>query len=898
VHLDYLFAGSPGAVSKTWRLAHVDARAVLALLFLGAVCLQAAENRPPTAPTGLLTDLLPEPLGIENPNPRLSWIVNDPDRQEHQSAYQILIGPCPEQLASDQENVWDSGKVKSSDSSNVRYGGDPLEPDRIYYWKVRTWDKEDQSGPYSDPQRLVTGLGDQWIAVPVWAGSAPDAEPNFLFLRRAFTLSDKPVRSATAHVTALSPEPAAQYVYKLYLNGTFVGTGPERGFDGLHRYNTFEVADLLRRGTENVVGALNYTTEDKRFLFQMRVMYEDGTSQTIQSDGTWKALDGDLIYRDLGNAGHGSYHYVPREGIDARRYPFGWNDRGFDDRKWEPATEKERIGNLQASATANTQRHLIRPRRIVEKEHNRYFIEFDRNVLAGIRLDLVGTAGHEVEIRLGEELSEPNTVRYNLRTGNTYQEMWTLTNGRQALENFGYRVFRYAEILNAPAGFNADRIRAVVLRYPFDDHASYFASSDTVLNDVWELCKYTIKGTSLDVYVDTHTRERRNYEGDALVNQLSHYAVDREFALPRYSVEYLYYRPTWPAEYKPQSILMAWNDYMYTGNPDSIRRHFDVLRNSKLFEEYINHDSLVEKPVNLGGLRYGRDLVDWPASQQDGYEFTTINTVINAFHCAALERLARLAEVAGKLQDAQQYAELANRQRRAINEHLYDVRTGRFRDGKTSNHSALHASAFPLALRLVDPDKVGPVADYVQSRGMAVSVYGAQFLLEGLYHAQRGEAALSLMNATEGNSWGHKIYHLGATMVCEAWDPSQKGNMSYSHAWASAPANVIPRGLFGIVPLEPAFRRFQVKPQPASLDWATLTVPTIRGSIRVEFRQAGDRFEMTVEVPVNTRACVHVPILSEDDPVMFNGSAANGRIQNGYRVFTEVGSGRHRFRRR
>lgn len=839
-------------------------------------------------------DLLAEPLGVENPNPRMSWIVNDPDPCESQSAYQILVADCPDRLACDEGNVWDSGKVSSSDSSNVRYAGDPLEADRLYYWKVRTWDKDNEKGPYSDPQRFATAVKDRWTAVPVWGSGTGESDPSFLFLRHSFGLPDKAIGSAVAHVTALSPEPAAQYVYKLYINGVLVGAGPERGFNGVHRYNTFDVTDLLQQGAENVVGALNYTTEDRRFLFQMLVVYKDGTRQTFRSDRTWKTLDADPIYRDLGNAGHGSYHYAPREGIDARKYPFGWKEAGFDDRHWEGAVEKESVESLQASATANTDCHVIRPKDVVDKGDNNFFIEFDRNVLGGIRLDLEGAAGHQVEIRLGEELSAPHTVRHNMRTGNTYQEMWTLKDGRQTVENFGYRVFRYAEIRNAPAGFDKDAIRAVVLRYPFDDHAAHFTSSDAVLNDVWELCKYTIKGTSLDVYVDTHTRERRNYEGDALVNQLSHYAVDREFALPRYSVEYLYYRPTWPTEYKLQSIMMAWYDYLYTGNADSICRHYDVLKNTKTFEEFINDDSLIEKPVNLGGLRYGRDLVDWPASQQDGYEFTTINTVINAFHCKAMECMARLAALVGRQQDARHYTELAENQRHAINKHLYDTERGRFRDGKTSNHYALHASAFPLALCLIDGDKMGSVADYVQSRGMAVSVYGAQFLLDSLYNAQRGQAALNLMNATERNSWGHKMYNLGATMVCEAWDPSQKGNMSYSHAWASAPANVIPRGLFGIVPLEPAFRRFQVKPQPASLEWATLIVPTIRGAVGVTFRQHRNRFVMTVDVPVNTAADVHVPVVNADEPVVqWNGAPADGRIENGYRVLTEVGSGRH-----
>ncbi len=895
------------------HLADITGLAALILITAAGCSATAAANRPPAAPTGLLMDLMSEPLGIDNPHPRLSWVVNDPDDHEYQTAYQILVSKCPQELASGRGTVWDSGKVSSCDSSNARYDGNALAPNSVYYWQVRTWDKDDAASPYSEPHRFATGAGNQWAAVPLWGGDA-DSEPDFLFLRKAFALPDKAIQSAVAHVTALSPEPAAQYVYKLYINGTFVGAGPERGYwkekvvparsrpstqdpDMINRYNTFDVTELLKPAAENVVGALNYTKEDKRFLFQMRVVFEDGSCQMITSNRQWKALDGDEVYCDQGNSGHGSYFYAPREGLDARRYPFGWNKPGYDDTDWTHADEKETIGNLRASAVDNTERHLVLPHNVVDKGNGRYFIDFGRAVVGGIRLDIEGTAGHEVEIRLGEELSATQTVRHNMRTGNTYQEVWTLTDGRQVLENFGYRVFRYAEILNAPDGFDRQHIRAAVLRHPFNDHAAQFASSDPVLNDVWEFCKYSIKATSLDVYVDTHTRERRNYEGDAIINQLSHYAVDREFALPRHSIEYLYYRPTWPTEYKLQSVMMAWYDYLYTGNPDSLQRHYATLK-TKTLETFINDDFLVEKAEAEGGQwgPYGRDLVDWPRSQRDGYEFTDINTVINAFNYKTIEYLGHIAEVVGKSEDARRYSRLAENLRRAINDHLYDPETGRFTDGKASEHHALHASAFALALGAVDADKVQPAAAYAASRGMAVSVYGSQFLLEGLYRAGRGQAALSLMNARDGNSWGHMLYNLNATIVCEAWDPPQKPNMSYSHAWASAPANVIPRGMFGIVPLKPAFARFQIKPQPAALDWATLTVPSIRGSIHVAFNNCCDLFNMTVDVPVNTRAKVFVPLKNAASPVvMHNGAVADGRIENGYMALEEVGSGRHQF---
>ena len=102
--------------------------------------------------------------------------------------------------------------------------------------------------------------------------------------------------------------------------------------------------------------------------------------------------------------------------------------------------------------------------------------------------------------------------------------------------------------------------------YPFNEHDSHFHCSDTVLNQVWELCKYSIKATSfLGVYVDGD-RERIPYEADALINQLSHYGVANDFSMARYTHEYLIRKPTWPTEWILQSILMAWEDYMYTGN--------------------------------------------------------------------------------------------------------------------------------------------------------------------------------------------------------------------------------------------------------------------------------------------------------------------------------------------
>jgi alpha-L-rhamnosidase len=866
-------------------------------VFLATQSLSMAEAGAPAAPSGLLLERLSTPLGIENATPAMSWILNHPDPNQHQTAYQVQVATRAVKLVDGNPDVWDSGPIASAESSNARYAGPPLDPNAVYCWRVRIWDRHGAASPYSAPQMFVTAIRDEWRATPIWTGIGDHAS-RFAFLRHEFEIPAKEMEQAILHVSAVSGEPASQYVYRLYLNGKFVGCGPERGFNNTVRYNTYEVSDFLETGGRNAVAALNYTTLEQKFILQLDVRYTDGTSQVIVSDRSWKALPGDDVYVDGGNAGHSSYYVVPREFINATKYPFGWKRGGYDDAHWSPAVETDPIHNLRPSTQENEQQHLVDPVRVIERAPGHYFVDFGRSLIGGFRLrDVVGRAGQPVEIRLGQELVAPQTVRHAKRTGNRYQEVWTLTDGPQTLTHWGYRSYRYAEIIGAPTGLDATHFQAAVLRQPFDPGESHFESSDFVLNDLWDMLKHGIQATSLDVYVDSHSRERRNYEGDAYINQLSQYALQRQYAFPRYSVEYLHYRPTWPTEYKPLSILMAWNDYLYTGNADSLKEHYAVLQ-TKTLENFINPDFLVEKAENAGSP-WGRDLVDWPPALRDDYVFSRFNTVVNAFNCRAVELLGRIADVLGKEEDAAHYHQLANRLRDAINDHFYDPDRGAFRDGKEIDHHALHASIIPVALQIARDDFLDPTSEHIFSRGMQCNLYGAQFLLESLYVAGRGDLALKRMNAIEGNSWGHMMYRLGATIATEAWDPSLKANMAFSHGgWGSPPVNNIARGLFGIQPLEPAFNRFQIKPQPGSLAWAQYKQPSIKGPIRVQFIQTTETFEMTVTVPVNTRAEVYLPRMGKEDAqVVVNGKPREGRIDGDFVLIRDVASGTHTFMR-
>jgi hypothetical protein len=131
---------------------------------------------------------------------------------------------------------------------------------------------------------------------------------------------------------------------------------------------------------------------------------------------------------------------------------------------------------------------------------------------------------------------------------------------------------------------------------------------------------------------------------------------------------------------------------------------------------------------------------------------------------------------------------------------------------------------------------------------MACSVYGAQFLLEGLYEAGAADYALDLMRSTGERSWWNMI-RVGSTVTMEAWDMKYKPNSDWNHAWGAVPANIIPRFLWGIQPVEPGFQRVRIRPQMGDLEHSRILMPTLLGPIagRFECKSDGSKvYEITL----------------------------------------------------
>lgn len=470
--------------------------------------------------------------------------------------------------------------------------------------------------------------------------------------------------------------------------------------------------------------------------------------------------------------------------------------------------------------------------------------------------------------------------------------------------------FRYAEIEN---GGDATAIRQIRVHYPFDDGASSFDSPDSVLNAVWDLCKYSIKATSFcGVYVDGD-RERIPYEGDAYINQLGHYGVDREYAMARYTHEYLIQNPTWPTEWHLHSVMMAWADYMYTGETESLAAFYQDLRVKTLIDLagkdglISTHSALCDRDFeqrlhmhkdNYIFKRGLGDLVDWPpgsftsggTGERDNHEMLPVNTVVNAFHCHALRLMSRIARVLGQDGDGRRFARQAGLVADRLNHLMFDRSRGVYIDGAGSRHASLHSNMFMLAFNLVPDGRKDSVVSFVKSRGMACSVYGAQYLLEALYLNGQDGYALDLMTARHDRSWWNMI-RLGSTMTLEAWDAKYKNNLDWNHAWGAAPANIIPRFLLGVRPLAPGFRKVLINPLPGSLERIAGKVPTVHGPIvlSLDSGKPGVR-RLRAQIPENIQATVILDQREgERTTLTVNGRETTGCPDRGGRLLAVTG---------
>ena len=408
--------------------------------------------------------------------------------------------------------------------------------------------------------------------------------------------------------------------------------------------------------------------------------------------------------------------------------------------------------------------------------------------------------------------------------------------------------FRYVEIRN-PGGIEIAKVVRMAHFPEFDDNASAFEYDDPELVKVWDFCKYSVKAcVPFGLYIDGN-RERMPYEADSYITALSHFAVDANYSACRLSILWSLDHPTWPTEWRLLMPELVKVYLLYSGDLKTVRGWYDRLK-PFLLSACLDERGLLTAKRYPDGIR---DIVDWPEKERDGYEMKDVNFVPNAFRHLALLDMAYLAEETGHADDAAKYRAEAKALNDRLHEFMFDGSL--FVDSPGSKHHSVHSQMAAVCTGVIREEEKASVAEFLKGKGMACSVYGAQYLLDACFELGLGEHAVELMTSDDLRSWRNML-RAGATVTMEAWDNSVKPNQDWNHSWATAPANVVARRLFGIRPLAWGFTRFCVEPDLNVLKNGFYRQPTPVGPIEVTVK---DGKVVSIKYPMGTRLVASDP---------------------------------------
>jgi alpha-L-rhamnosidase len=873
-------------------------RVALALAFLGFVVLPAGASIP-LQPIELRCEYLTNPMGIDVVQPRLSWVLTLPPatalgrlftrqnetRGRQQTAYRILVASSAEKLAANQGDLWDSGRVAADETAQIEYAGVALTSRQQCYWKVAVWDEQHRLSAWSQTATWEMGLLQPQDWQGSWIGiNQPTPTNDFVanpapFLRRDFQLPSG-IKRARLYASGVGS-------VELHLNGRKVGGNRERdpGYTDFNQrvlYVTHDVTSLLRPGATNTLGAVLgtgwYDVHDvavwqfehaswrgrPRLQLMLVVDFNDGHTQTLASDQTWRATCGGPIRWDGIYSG---------EIFDARRAMPGWDESGFADDAWTAAdvlpAPAGKLTALRCPPIAIVK--TITPRAITQPQPGVYVVDMGENFTGHAQLTVHGPAGTTIQMRYAECLAtngmiDRTTITEFMPPPKPFQVDTYICQGAGTEtweQRFSYSGFRYIEVTGFPGEPTRDNFRGRFAHTDFES-AGEFSCSNDGLNQVQQATRQSYLCNAQNIPTDCPTREKNGWTGDA------HLAADAGLMNFRSAAFYTKWlddlrdnqladgrigvivpsagwgrgdcQPAWDSAYP----LIAWDLFAYCGDRRILAQHYDRLR---LYVDY-----LTGKTTN-GLIALTDTLGDWcPWSTETPSQLT-----VTAFLYEDARIVSQAAMVLGKTNEATKYAALAETAKAGFNTKFFDAANNSYANGsQTALATALYFGLVPAERQAAVLDRLAQQVATLQH--IDTGILGAKWLPVALSAGGRSDLAYSL--ASYPNQPGWISMAKDSKTLWEQWREPHSRN----HIMFGSISGWFYQWLAGINsdPAQPGFKHIILRPQPVGdLTWVKATYDSIRGRIVSNWRRQAGVLTMDITIPPNTKATVYVPAKTE-----------------------------------
>src|ERR1017187_5321212 len=879
--------------------------------------------------SGLHCEYQPDPVGVDTVHPQLGWHLESIGPGAHQSAYQVLVATTPEMLARDQGDLWNSGRVKSGDSMHVPYRGSALCSRLRYYWKACVWDESGHRSNWSRPAFWEMGLLRQEDWQGRWIGSGPTQEPRpasgffkstnelsqvnqqvevdgrSTLLRKTFVLY-KPVLQARLYVTGLG-------YYELSCNGRRIGdhvlAPAKTNYRKWVLYDTYDLTARLGPGT-NAMGIMlgngwfnpypkwwePYRMQwfgSKRALVQLHVEYADGSPEVIVSDRSWKAAPGPVLYSCVYDG----------EIYDAEQELPNWHQAEMNDARWIPVNVVEPPGGILVS-------HLMPPIKVIEHlpaiavTHPKPGIQvfdFGQNFAGWARLSVSGPRGTRIHLRYAEDVRKDGSLDVTSNEKAEAADTYVMKGERVEVyePRFTFHGFRYVELTGFPGEPELTNLVGCVVHTDCAITGSFVCGNE-LLNRIHRATVWSQRSNLMGYPMDCPQRdERLGWFGDAMVSM--------EEALFNFDMPVFYGHwlngvrlnqngtngdisivsprpyipdepdPTWSSAY----LVMTWQYYVHYGDREFLSQQFDAMK------RYV--DYLGTQATNHILPKYW--IGDW-GTIVDGWKEGEPVSGVTAFYYYDARIVAKAARALGRVAEANKYEALAKQIRKSFNRRFFDPHKKEYEAGTQ------FSNAFPLFLGLADSADEPAVLEHIlrdlerRKWHFNVGVLGAKYLVEALTQHGQSAAAYTLATQTGYPSWAH-LLEGGRTTLSEFWDL----HGSHNHVMLGSIDGWLNRNLAGIQTDEhhPGFEHFFIRPfVPKSLTFVKANIETVRGPIAVSWENTNGIFKLSVSVPANSSATIHVPAKSRKS-VQSQPALRSERFENGAAVYN-VGSGAYLFR--
>ncbi len=869
----------------------------------------------PGAPKRLRCEYLDSPIGIDERQPRLSWWLDDERPAEVQTAYHVIAARRPELLEADSGDLWDSGRVESSSTCQIPYGGRPLTSRQRVWWKVRAFDSDGIGSPWSRATYFEAGLLDRedwrarWIGAALMGGKRTPVQVPAL--RRSFEVT-RPILSARLYITALG-------VYDVEINGTrAIDVELAPGWTDYRKrvyYQTFDVTRLLHSG-ENAIGVLlgdgwycgALGVADRQqygdrplLLAQLEIALADGSVLRVGTDDLWKWHRSSILYSDI----------LHGESVDARQYLGAWTAPGYDAAHWTPVNVMPVRHDIALESSPSPPVRIIDrlapigapSRRSGDFGVRRLIYDFGQNIVGRVRVTIRAPRGTLVQIRHAERLDEHGELyTANLR-GAAATDLYTCaTDEADVFEpRFTFHGFQFVEISGRFGESAIEDVIGIVLASALP-RIGEFVCDHALLNQLQNNIAWSQRGNSLDVPTDCPQRdERLGWTGDAQVFVRSAaFNLDVAAFFTKWLVDLTDAQsadgivpPLAPVPpdldalrrdggpgWADAIVICPWTIYRCSGDRRILERHYAAMH---AFIDNIEsrYPALIRGDVAVEAWQgFGDWLATDGATTGDPRSGSTPKDLIGtAFFCYSAKLLARIAGVLGNVSELEHYEALAQRVRTAFRRRFV---TGEGRLVSETQTAYVLVLYFGLLDRAETDQAVAALVRDIEARGVHLSTgfVGTPYLLHVLTNHGRLDIAYRLLLTTLPPGWLYPVTQ-GATTIWERWDGWTEARgfqdpamNSFNHCAHGA----VGEWLYGTVagleldpdlaPNRNAYRRARIHPRPPRIEdfpdglpicFAGVALDSVHGRYEVNWEISNGRFTLSVRVPPNCSAMILLP---------------------------------------